>query len=95
MTDEDARTRLRELLVDRLEASQPPSKRRIEALNEFLNEAQRVIDAGQAEWTVSQSAPVDDEDAPYRLNPLLALKLHLEWLASTFKGQPGITVSVR
>jgi hypothetical protein len=64
-------------------------------LTEFLDEAQRVINVGQAEWTVSQDAPFDDEDVPYRLNPLLALKLHLEWLASIFRDQPGVSVSVR
>ena len=95
VSDEDARIRLRELLVDRFEASQPPANRRVEMLIEFLNEAQRVIDAGHAEWTVSQDAPVDDEEAPYRLNPLLALSLHIEWLMSSFSGQPGVSVSVR
>ena len=83
-----ARIRLHELLVDRFEASQPPSKRRIEALGEFLEEAHRVIHAGQAEWTVSQEPPVDDDDVPYRLNPLLALSLHVEWLVSAFGRQP-------
>ena len=87
--------RLRELLIDKFEASQPPSMRRIEALTGFLDEAQRVIEVGQAEWTVSQDAPFDDEDVPYRLNPLLAIKLHLEWLLSIFKGQPGVSVSIR
>ena len=95
VSDDDSRIRLRESLVDRFEASQPPSKRRIEVLKEFLVEAQRVIEAGQAEWTVSQDGPSEDEDAPYRLNPLLALKLHLEWLATIFAGQPGVSVSVR
>jgi hypothetical protein len=95
VSDDGSRMRLRESLIDRFEASQPPSKRRIEALKEFLVEAQRVIDAGQAEWTVSQDGPSEDEDAPYRLNPLLALKLHLEWLATIFGGQPGVSVSVR
>jgi len=94
VSDENARIRLRELLLERLEPSRPPFKRRIEALDEFLHEAQRVIEAGQAEWMVSQDAPDDDEDVP-RLNPLLALKLHIEWLASIFRGQPGVSVSIR
>ena len=93
--DENVRARLRELLVDRFEASQAPSKRRIEALHEFLAEAQEAIDAEQVEWTVSQDAPEDDEDDPYRINSLLALKLHLDWLAGAFGNQPGISVSVR
>lgn len=93
--DEGTRTRLHELLVDRFEASRPPSERRVEALGEFLDKAGQVVEAGQAEWTVSQDSPVDDEDVPYRLNPLLALKLHLEWVANIFGGRPGISVSIR
>jgi hypothetical protein len=92
--DQSVRSKLRELLFDRFEASQSPSKRRVEALSTFVEEAQRVIDAGHAEWTMSQDAP-DDEEVPYRLNPLLALKLHLEWLANSFSGQPGVSVSIR
>jgi hypothetical protein len=95
VSDEALRSRLRELLVDRFEASEPPSKRRFEVLHEFLDEAQRVIETNQAEWTVSQNPPVDDEEVPYRLSPLLALKLHLEWLTSIFGSQPGVSVSVR
>ena len=33
VTDEDARIRLRQLLVDRFEASQPPSKRTVQPLH--------------------------------------------------------------
>lgn len=95
VSDSDVRERLHKLLVERFEESQPPSKRRVEALSEFVANAQQVISADQAEWTVSQDAPEEDEEVPYRLNPLLALKLHLEWLLTTFAGQPGISVSVR
>jgi hypothetical protein len=95
VSDETARMRLRELLMDRFEASQPPSRRRVEALAGFLTEAKQIIESGQAEWTISQDPPVDDDEVPYRLNPLLALKLHLEWLMKTFGGQPGVSISIR
>jgi len=95
VSDNDTRMKLRGLLIDRFEASQPPAKRRVDALAEFLTEAQHVINAGQAEWTVSEHAPDDDDDAPYRLNPLLALTLHLKWLSSIFSNQPGVSVSIR
>lgn len=78
--DDTARLRLRDLLVDRFDPSRPPSERRFEALREFLDHAAKVLDEGGTEWTGSQDASVDDEDTPYRLNPLLALRSHLEWL---------------
>jgi hypothetical protein len=69
--------------------------RRIDLLSDFLREAARVLDAGGAEWTVSLDPPVEDEDAPYRLNSLLALRNQIDWLAQVFGGLPGISVSVR
>ncbi len=95
VSDEGIRLRLRELLVDRFEASRPPSERRISALAEFLSAVRTAIDGGQTEWTISEDPPVEDEDIPYRLNPLLALQTHLEWLVESFHGQPGISVSIR
>ena len=84
-----------ELLSERFDASRPPNERRFEALRDFLDEAAKIVDGGGAEWTGSQDAPVEDEDVPYRLNPLLALRLHLEWLYAVFAGQPGVSVSIR
>ena len=87
---------LRKILFEGFDASQPPAGRRLDAMKAFLVEADRVINEGHAEWTVShQDAPDDDGDPPHRLNPLLALKLHLEWLANVFDKQPGISVSIR
>lgn len=95
ITDEASRLKLRDLLVERFDPTRPPNERRFEALREFLDEASTVVEAGGTEWTGSQDAPVDDEDAPYRLNPLLALCAHLEWLYAVFAGQPGVSVSIR
>lgn len=95
ITGESLRLRLRDLLVERFDPSRPPSERRFGELREFLDEAAAVLEAGATEWTGSQDAPVDDEDAPYRLNPLLALRAHLEWLYAVFADQPGVSVSIR
>ena len=73
----------------------PPSERRFAKLQAFLDEADRVIAADQAEWTVSQDPPMEDEETPFRVNPLLALKLHLEWLKRIFVEHPGVSVLVR
>ncbi len=95
ITDEGSRLKLRDLLMDRFDPSRPPSERRFEALREFLDEAATVVEGGGTEWTGSQDAPFDDEDSPYRLNPLLALRGHLDWLYAVFAGQPGVSVSIR
>jgi hypothetical protein len=95
ISDEATRLRLQNLLIERFEASRPPAERRFAMLQAFLDEAGQIIDAGSAEWIGSQDAPAEDEDVPYRLNPLLALRTHLEWLHSVFANQPGISVSVR
>jgi hypothetical protein len=95
ISDDTARRRLRDLLSERFDASRPPDERRFEELRDFLDEAAKIIDGGGAEWTGSQDAPAEDEDVPYRLNPLLALRLHLEWLCAVFAGQPGVSVSIR
>jgi hypothetical protein len=93
--EEEDRARLRAVLLDRFEPSSNPSDRRVERLDEFVVEADRILDGGNAEWTISLDPPQEDEDAPYRLNPLLALRNQIEWLISSFGGIPGLSVSVR
>jgi hypothetical protein len=95
ISDEGARGKLRSLLFDRFEASQPPANRAITSLKDFIDAADAIIERKEAEWMVSLDAPFEDEDTPYRINPLLALNQHLDWLVSTFSGQPGISVSIR
>jgi hypothetical protein len=95
ISDDSSRLRLHDLLLGRFDSSKPPIDRRVQYLDEFVEEARGVIEAGGSEWTISQDAPVDDEDAPYMMNPLLALALHLDWLRSSFIGQPGISISIR
>jgi hypothetical protein len=93
--DEETRIRLHEKLLERFDPSRPPADRRVNALRDFIDEANNVIEAGRSEWTISQDPPVDDEDAPFTQNSLLALKLHLEWLMDVFYERPGVSVSVR
>jgi len=95
VSEEALRTRLQELLINSFDASRAPPERRFTLLRAFLDEVTAAIEANSSEWTVSQDPPTDDEEAPYRLNPLLALKLHLEWLSESFAGQPGVSVSIR
>lgn len=95
ISDDAARAKLRDLLIDRFAGGQSPANRRVDVLRDFLEEVERVIAGGHVEWTQSQDAPDDDEEIPYKINPLLALKLHLEWILDCFSGQPGVSVSIR
>lgn len=95
VTDEDVRRRLRERLLQRLEASRPPSERRLAMLSEFVTEAQEAIASGAAGFAPSQDPSSDDEDAPGEIHALLALTLHVKWLSRCFANRPGISVSVR
>ena len=95
IADESVRLRLRDHLMDRLNASRPPSERGINVLNEFIVAAEEAIASGGAEWTASQSQTDDDEDTADQVKSLLALTLHLKWLSGCFADRPGISVSVR
>ena len=94
VADDESRRKLRELLIERFAAAKPPSERRFSRLTDFIVEATRQIEADGAEWTVSQEAG-DDDDQPVRLNTLLAVRNHLDWLCQTFAEQPGVSVLIR
>lgn len=55
--------------------------------------ARQSLDAGQTEWSSSASAA--DDDGRRRINPLLAVANHLDWLCAVHAGQPGISVTAR
>lgn len=95
IADEDLRTQLRDMLIAPFQPSNPPSSRQISFLKPFLEKAQAAINDGSTEWTISLEGTGDDDDYPARLNPLLALKLQLDWLMKCFENQPGISVAVR
>ena len=93
--DEDVRGRLRECLLQPLEASRPPSTRRFAVLDAFVADAEKAIAAGDAGFAPSQDPSSDDQDAPGEIHALLALTLHLKWLSRCFASRPGISVSIR
>lgn len=94
VADGEIRRRLDDQLR-RLDASRPPSKRRLSVLDDFIAEARQAIASGKAGFSPVQNPPVGDEDAPNAINALLALTLHLEWLSRCFADRPGISVSIR
>lgn len=94
IADDKIRRRLDNQLC-RLDASRPPSERRLSVLDDFIAEARKAIASGEAGFSPVQNPPVGDEDAPNAINALLALTLHLEWLSRCFADRPGISVSIR
>jgi len=95
IADTGIRQELRKKLIDRLDASLPPSERGIGVLNEFIESTETALANGKAEWTISQSASDSDEEITDQINGLLSVMLHLKWLSNCFADQPGVSVSVR
>ena len=95
ITDTAIRNELHQLLVERLNPSAPPSKRRIRVLREFVTKAETAIGTQQVEWVLGKSQANDDDEGIAPINSLLALTLHIKWLISCFERRPGISVSVR
>lgn len=101
-TDEDVfggvvdltrRAALREALFDTLRPEKAPNERGVDALKRFIELARQTLAEGGVEWNVSVNS--SDDDGERRLNSLLALTVHLEWLAAVHDGQPGISVTAR
>ena len=89
ISKEEIRNRLQERL-DELEVSRPPADRSLDVLGDFVAEAEKAIEDGEA-----VSVPWSSGETTVEINPLLALVLHLKWLIRCFKDRPGISVSVR
>ena len=96
IASEAVRDRLRELLVDGLAISLPPTERGLDALDRFVVEAENAIRTGEAGPVPINDLPVDrGPHGAIETNPLLALVLHLKWLVACFKDRPGISVSLQ
>ena len=95
VSDVNVRGELHHLLLERLNPSCPPSKRRIRVLEEFVSKAETEIATQRVEWALGQS-PIDgDDEGVAPVNSLLALTLHIRWLVECFENRPGISVSVQ
>ena len=94
VTEEIDRETLKKTLLETMAIDVHPAERSIDALRNFVDEANRIIEKGQVEWNGSQD-PLSDEAEEARVNSLLALVNHLSWLVDVFSDQPGVSVSVR
>ena len=94
VTEEIDRKNLKKALLETMAIDVHPAERSINALRNFVDEANRIIEKGQVEWNGSQD-PLSDEAEEARVNSLLALVNHLSWLVDVFSDQPGVSVSVR
>jgi hypothetical protein len=93
VVDASRRQALSEALFTAMKPDKPPSERGIEVLARFVTLAVETLANGGTEWSASASSA--DDDGPRRLNSLLALTSHLQWLAAVHDGQPGISVTAR
>lgn len=91
--DESQRDALNAALFGALRPDLPPEKRGIDILAAFVALARQTLAAGQTEWSSSASAA--DDEGRRRINPLLAVANHLDWLCAVHSGQPGISVTAR
>ena len=91
--DEAQRDALNAALFGALRPDLPPESRGIEVLASFVALARRSLDARETEWSLSASAA--DDDGRRRINPLLAVANHLDWLCAVHVGRPGISVTAR
>ena len=89
----ERRIALSEALFVALQPDKAPLERGIDVLRRFTALARVTLTDGGTEWSASTGS-LDDE-GPRRLNTLLALAAHLDWLASVHDGQPGISVTAR
>lgn len=82
-------------LFARLNASHPPSERGFGVIDEFVEKALKTVESGDAVSSQVQDPHADHDGAPDRMNVLLALASHLDWLSRCFSDRPGISVSIR
>ena len=95
VSDTAAREQLHKMLFDSFAPSVPSSERSFAHLQDFLDEANRAITGGRSEWTLSHDPAYEDAEDSFRFNPLLALQMHLSWLARIFTGYPGLSIIVQ
>lgn len=94
IADDHIRENLNRLLA-RLEASHPPSDRGFAVIDEFVEKALKAVESGDAVSSEVQDPRADRDGTPDKMNALLALALHLDWLSRCFADRPGISVSIR
>ena len=93
VVDPEHREALSEALFIALHPVKAPSERGVDVLAEFVARARAALAEDRTEWSASDSS--SDDDGVRRLNPLLALVTHLEWLVAVHDGQPNISITAR
>jgi len=93
VVDPTVREALSEALFGALHPAKPPSERGVVVLAKFVARARAALAEGRTEWSTSDSS--SDDEGVRRVNPLLALVIHLEWLLAVHDGQPGISITAR
>ena len=99
VSDDEVRDNLHKNLVERFSDDKPPSERKLNGLQRFLDlvdEAleDRQVDPVQSEDREFEHAETGDS-SQIEINSLLALAIHLKWVVACFNHLPGISVTVR
>jgi hypothetical protein len=93
--DTAARLRLREMLLAGFAPSGSPQNRQVARLSGILDELDRVIHAGEADWMPSSQQVEGGDLCPLQISPVLALHSQLIWIYETFRDMPGVCLTVR
>lgn len=86
--------RLRELLVDGFSPDRPPEEREIETFRNVLEQIERIVAEGRAEWKDCQETD-ESGDVNLRANLLLSFLHHLTWACDVFADVPEMSITVR
>jgi hypothetical protein len=86
--------RLRELLVDGFSPDKLPEERKIENFRSVLEQIERIVAEGRAEWKDCQQTD-ESGDVNLRANLLLSFLHHLRWVCDVFADVPAISITVR
>ena len=85
--------RMRELLVEGFSPDKPLEKREIRSFRSVLEEIERIVADGRAEWKDCQQTD-ESGDVNLRANLLLSFLHHLTWICNVFADVPGISITV-
>ena len=99
VSDDKVRESLREKLVEQFSDDKPPSERKLNGLQRFIDLVDEALEAKQVDPVQSEDLESEHaepgDSSQIEINSLLALAIHLKWVIACFSQLPGISVTVR
>ena len=96
--DENARSRLKEILMKNFDPALSPAERGLDKLATFLDSLEQVLQKpGATAWmtTSEQALESSSGEVFFRMSPTLALAMQLRWILESFRHVPGLSLIVR